>query len=128
VREPGVGWAVMMQGGCVNHIALKAADGTGERITMVTSLRAKDPMQKDVLNLTNVKRSSKLNELFQQWSAYRLDIIADRALIMKKEIVESNKSAEEISKSMTQWYEKQVEYLKTAVEEMRGSGREGSQF
>jgi ABC-type dipeptide/oligopeptide/nickel transport system ATPase subunit len=118
----------MMQGGCVNHIALKAADGTGERITMVTSLRAKDPMQKDVLNLTNVKRSSKLNELFQQWSAYRLDIIADRALIMKKEIVESNKSAEEISKSMAQWYEKQVEYLKTAVEEMRGSGREGSQF
>lgn len=128
VRGPGVGWAVMMQGGCVNHIALKASGGTGERITMVTSFRAKDPVQKDVSNLTNVKRSSELNKLFQQWSAYRLDVIAERALIMKKEIAESNNSAEDISTLMTQWYETQVEYLKTTVEEMRGSGREGSQF
>jgi len=128
VRGPGVGWAVMMQGGCVNHIALKASGGTGERVTMVTSFRAKDPLQKDVSNLTNVKRSSKLNELFQQWSTYRLDVLSERALIMKKELSEGRKSAEEISKSMTEWYETQLEYLKTTVEEMRGSGREGSQF
>jgi len=47
---------------------------------------------------------------------------------MKKDISEGTMSAEEISKSMTQWYETQLEYLKTTVEEMRGSGREGSQF
>jgi len=128
VRGPAVGWAVMMQGGCVKHIALKASGGTGERITMVTSFRAKDPLQKDVSNLTNVKRSSKLNELFQQWSMYRLEVLSQRALIMREDIAKGDKSAEEISVAMTTWYEKQMDYLKTTVEEMRGSGREGSQF
>jgi hypothetical protein len=128
VRGPGVGWAVMMQGGCVNHIALKAAGGTGERITMVTSFRAKDPLQKDVSNLKNVKRSSELNELFQQWSTYRLDVLSERALIKKREIAEGKMSAEDISVSMTKWYDEQVAYLRTTVEEMRGSGREGSQY
>lgn len=128
VKGPGVGWAVMMQGGCVNHIALKASGGTGERITMVTSFRARSPLEKDVSNLTNVKRSSKLDELFQQWSAYRLQVLSERALIMRNDIMEGKRSAEEISRSMDHWYTVQLEYLKTTVNEMRGPGREGSQF
>ncbi|KAK5744819.1 hypothetical protein LTR17_001896 [Elasticomyces elasticus] len=128
VRGPAVGWAVMMQGGCVKHIALKASGGTGERITMVTSFRAKDPMQKDVSNLVNVKRSSKHNELFQQWSTYRLDVLSQRALLMRNEIAKGEKTAEEISAMMTEWQAVQADYLKTTVDEMYGPGREGSQF
>jgi hypothetical protein len=50
-----VGSAVMMQGGLINHVALKAM-GMGERITMVTSFRPKDPGAWDGSNLGNVKK------------------------------------------------------------------------
>jgi len=128
VRGPGVGWAVMMQGGCVNHIALKAAEGTSERITMVTSFRAKDPLAKDVSNLRNVKRSSRCNELFEQWSAYRLDVLAERAAIMKRQIHDGNMTAAEIGEAMARWNDVQSEYMKATVSEMFGEGREGSQY
>jgi hypothetical protein len=52
-----VGSAVMMQGGSINHVALKAM-GMGERITMVTSFRPKDPGMWDGSNLGNVKKGS----------------------------------------------------------------------
>jgi hypothetical protein len=42
VKGPSVGSAVVLQGRSIEHAALKAF--TGERVTMVTSYRAKDPM------------------------------------------------------------------------------------
>jgi hypothetical protein len=52
VRFPGIGWAVMMQGICVEHIALKGQGAAG-RITMVSSFRPRDPLLKDWSNLVN---------------------------------------------------------------------------
>lgn len=45
-RGPSVGHCVVMQGREINHAALKAYN-VEERITMVTSFRAKDPMLND---------------------------------------------------------------------------------
>lgn len=45
-RGPSVGSCVVMQGRHISHAALRAY-GVGERITMVTSFRARDPMVHD---------------------------------------------------------------------------------
>jgi hypothetical protein len=119
VRGPGMGWAVMMQGRCIDHIALKAF-GTGERITMITSFRPKDPLAKDGSTLSNVKHSSRWNELFQQWTTYRLDVISTRALALKERIEKGDMSADEIRTGMESWNEEQIPYLKFTASEMIG--------
>ena len=86
IRGPQVGWAVMMQGGCIEHIALRAV-GTGERVTMVTSFRPRDPSLNDVSNLGNVKRSSHWDPLFKQWSSYRLEVLEKRSKLLRERIV-----------------------------------------
>jgi hypothetical protein len=127
VRGPGIGWAVMMQGGCINHIALKAS-GTGERVTLVTSFRPKDPAAKDMSNLINVKRSSRWDELFQQWTMYRLDVLAKRAEAFREELGRGGLEAKEIRERLGRWNEEQMKYLKWTEDEMKGNGREGSQY
>ncbi|EXJ79430.1 hypothetical protein A1O3_08932 [Capronia epimyces CBS 606.96] len=127
VRGPEVGWAVMMQGGCVEHIALKAM-GTGERVTMVTSFRAQDPHLKDVSNLGNVKRSSSWGPLFQQWSVYRLEVLEKRARFLKEHIRQGNLPGTEIAKLMAQWNEEQFAYMSHTAREMTGDGNPGSQY
>jgi hypothetical protein len=127
VRGPGIGWAVMMQGGCIEHIALRGV-GTGERISMVTSFRPRDPNVRDVSNLTNVKRSSKWDELFKQWSSYRLDVMSKRAADFKVKLDAKDMTASEIRDAVTAWKNEQIEYLNHTADEMMGDGREGSQY
>jgi len=127
VKGPGIGWAVMMQGGCIEHIALKAI-GTGERISMVTSFRAKDPLAKDISKLGSVKRSSKLNVLFQQWSSYRLDVLAERVAIFRERLEAGDMSAEDITKAMAEWNEEQFAYMKYTATQMMGDGNPGSEY
>ncbi|KAI1610284.1 hypothetical protein EDD36DRAFT_443742 [Exophiala viscosa] len=126
-RGPQVGWAVMMQGGCIEHIALKAK-GTGERVTMVTSFRPKDPNLKDVSNLGNVKRSSNWDALFKQWSTYRLDVLEKRAKYLRDRIQEGSLPATEIAKLMAEWNEEQFAYMNHTAVEMTGDGNAGSQY
>lgn len=127
VRGPQVGWAVMMQGGCIEHIALKA-QGTGERVTMVTSFRPRDPNLKDVSNLGNDKRSSSWDALFKQWSTYRLDVLEKRAKFLRERIQKEGLSATEIAKLMGEWNEEQFAYMKHTAVEMTGEGNAGSQY
>jgi hypothetical protein len=127
IRGPQVGWAVMMQGGCVEHIALKAV-GTGERVTMVTSFRPRDPTLKDVSNLGNVKKSSSWDQLFKQWSVYRLGVVEKRARLLREKIEQGNLSGVEISKMMAQWNEEQFAYMNHTAVEMTGDGNPGSQY
>jgi hypothetical protein len=126
VRGPQTGWAVMMQGGCIEHIALRAV-GTGERVSMVTSFRPRDPTQKDVSNLGNVKRSSRWDQLFKQWTSYRLEVLEKRSKLLRERIAAGQFSAEEIVKMTTEWNEEQFAYMKHTAVEMRGPGNEGSQ-
>lgn len=114
---PGVGWAVMMQGGCINHIALRAY-GCRERITMVTSFKARDPLAKDMSTLNITNKSSRLDELFFQWTTYRMDIISKRAAALKDEITNGHMSAEDIKKKMDDWVHEQTTYLNITCREM----------
>ncbi|KIW73249.1 hypothetical protein PV04_01382 [Phialophora macrospora] len=126
IRGPQVGWAVMMQGGCIEHIALRAI-GTGERVTMVTSFRPRDPSLKDVSNLGNVKKSSRWDQLFKQWSTYRLEVLEKRSRLLRERIANGQFSGDEIAKLMAEWNEEQFAYMKHTAVEMIGPGNEGSQ-
>ena len=123
VRGPQIGSAVMMQGGLINHVALKAM-GTGERITMVTSFRPKDPKAYDNSNLGNVKRVSDHDKLFQQWTEYRAGVLAKRAEGFKDSL--RGLTADEIRKTADEWAKEQIEYLNTTVREMTDQGKKGN--
>ncbi|KAJ9608213.1 hypothetical protein H2200_007201 [Cladophialophora chaetospira] len=127
VRGPQVGWGVMMQGGCIEHIALRAI-GTGERVTMVTSFRPRDPSLKDMSNLGNVKKSSRWDQLFTQWSTYRLDVLEKRSKLLRERIANAQLSGAKIAKLMGEWNEEQFEYMNHTAEQMTGTGNEGSQY
>ncbi|KAH8807844.1 hypothetical protein F5884DRAFT_821401 [Xylogone sp. PMI_703] len=123
VRGPQIGSAVMMQGGLINHVALKAM-GAGERITMVTSFRPKDPKAYDGSNLGNVKKVSDHSRLFEQWTSYRAGVLAKRADAFKDSL--TGLSAEEIHKITKAWADEQIEYIKTTVRELTDEGHKGN--
>jgi hypothetical protein len=66
-----------MQGRYIEHQALKAFGGR-ERISMVTSFRAKSPFVRDETVLTGVRGISPLSELYTQYTEYRLEILEER--------------------------------------------------
>ncbi|EXJ79527.1 hypothetical protein A1O3_07806 [Capronia epimyces CBS 606.96] len=117
VRGPELGYAVVMQGGSIHHAALKQ-HGAGERITMVTSLRPKDPLAIDGTTLGRVKIVSDPDALFKQWTTYRMDVVSARALALKKKFVEESLSGEEIREEMKKWVDEQKKYLDFTVTEM----------
>ncbi|KAB8277080.1 hypothetical protein BDV30DRAFT_223679 [Aspergillus minisclerotigenes] len=77
VRGPAMGTAVVMQGRYIEHQALKAFGGK-ERISMITSFRAKSPLVKDDCVLTGVRPISNVLELYREWSEYRLKVLEER--------------------------------------------------
>ena len=117
VRGPAMGYAVVMQGGSINHAALKQ-HGVGERITMVTALRPKDPLVQDGTTLSRVKIVSDPDELFKQWTTYRMDIISARAQAIKKRFEEGKLSGGQIRQEMCKWVEDQKAYLDFTCTEM----------
>lgn len=107
VGSPGEGWAVILQGGLIEHVALRAF-GYGERITMVTSFRPKDARVYDNSVLTTVRPISKLAELYEQWFRYRSEVLKKRCEQTKgKEVLE-----------MKRWCEEQIMWLKRTMDEM----------
>jgi len=123
VRGPQIGSAVMMQGGLINHVALKAL-GAGERITMVTSFRPKDPKAYDSSNLGNVKKVSDHDKLFYQWSSYRAGVLAKRTEVFQASLMGLN--AKEIQMKTLEWAEEQIEYLKITARELTDEGEKGN--
>ncbi|KAE8162375.1 hypothetical protein BDV40DRAFT_288520 [Aspergillus tamarii] len=77
VRGPAMGTAVVMQGRYIEHQALKAFGGR-ERISMITSFRAKSALVKDDTVLTGVRPISNVLELYREWSEYRLKVLEER--------------------------------------------------
>lgn len=117
-----VGSAVMMQGGLITHVALKAM-GMNERITMITSFRPKDPCKWDGSNLRNVKYVSNHDKLFEEWTRYRVEVLEKRAEAFKKSLV--GLKAKEIHAKAKQWADEQNAYLDTTVTEMTDEGMKG---
>ncbi|KAG0650767.1 hypothetical protein D0Z07_2827 [Hyphodiscus hymeniophilus] len=80
VRSPQMGHAVILQGRSVSHIA-RPAGNMKERITIVTSFRPRDPRLYDDSSNMNVRGVSTLNELYYQWTSYRLRLLSERFAI-----------------------------------------------
>jgi hypothetical protein len=85
---------------------------------MVTSFKAKDPLLKDMSTLNITNKSSRLEELFLQWTTYRMDVLAKRATAIGAEIAKGTLSADEIKSKMDEWVREQVNYLKITCREM----------
>lgn len=117
MRQPGMGYAVMMQGSLVSHAALRTL-GSGERITFVVSMKPKDPTQLDTSTLRTVKPISNVDELFRQWTGYRLDVLARRAEIIRERLQEEGRPAEETHRLTKEWAQEQINYLQATVNEM----------
>ncbi|KAJ3463549.1 hypothetical protein MRS44_008335 [Fusarium solani] len=118
VRGPVQGTAVVMQGRYIEHQALKAFGGR-ERIAMVTSFRAKNPLTKDETVLTGVRGISDLSALYHQYTEYRLEILEERIRHFQKQ--ERNR---EIAKrpynipDARRWILEQKEFLEDMLEEI----------
>jgi hypothetical protein len=85
---------------------------------MVTSFKAKDPLAKDMSTLNITNKSSRLEELFLQWTTYRMDVVSKRASAIKEEIGSGQLSAETIKKKMDDWVKQQTSYLEITCREM----------
>ncbi|CUA70948.1 hypothetical protein RSOLAG22IIIB_09222 [Rhizoctonia solani] len=124
IRGPQMGWAVMLQGRYIDHVALNAS-GAPERVTMVTSYRAKDVMVADDSVLTTIRPMVNLNELYFEWSTYRLDLLSERfkrqseAFKKKRENGQGPWGEEIVNKDeFKAWCREQIKYLQTTIDEM----------
>jgi len=124
VRGPQMGWAIMLQGRYIDHVAL-GAFGAPERVTMVTSFRAKDPLLRDDSVLTTIRPVANLNELYYQWSTYRLDLLTERFKRQSEELKKKRGDGqgpwgEEIvnKDEFKTWCRDQIKYLQTTIDEM----------
>ncbi|KEF55865.1 uncharacterized protein A1O9_07445 [Exophiala aquamarina CBS 119918] len=134
VKAPQMGCAAILQGRYITHTAAPAAN-MPERITIVTSFRPKDPTLLDETTNANVRNKSVLTELYYQWTTYRLDVLAQRALIAKKELEDRYKKNVEMSdpdgkpgmcrketvnvEEVQKWGMEQIEYIRQTLHEMR---------
>jgi hypothetical protein len=112
IASPGEGWATVLQGRLIEHVALRAF-GQGERITMVTSFRPKDARVRDDSVLTTVRPVSKLAELYEQWFRYRSEVLKKRC---EEHVGCSNQDARVVE--MKRWCEEQILWLRHTMEEM----------
>ncbi|KAL5638123.1 hypothetical protein ACGC1H_004991 [Rhizoctonia solani] len=124
IRGPQMGWAIMLQGRYIDHVAL-GAHGAPERVTMVTSYRARDVMVADDSVLTTIRPMANLNELYYEWTTYRLDLLSERfkqqsKLLKKKREDGQGQWGEEIVKKdeLKAWCREQIKYLQTTIDEM----------
>jgi hypothetical protein len=117
VASPGMGWAIILQGRLVEHVALRAF-GFGERITMVTSFRPKKSTARDSSVLTTVRPVSKLGELYEQWFRYRADVLRRRCVKENlPNLSHGASSAAEVEK-LQKWCKEQIAWLTGTLEEM----------
>ncbi|GAA5865192.1 hypothetical protein JCM8547_008309 [Rhodosporidiobolus lusitaniae] len=129
VRGPSVGSCVVLQGRHITHAALRAY-GAGERCTLVTSFRARDPMVNDASVLPTIRIISKKNRLNYQWTDYRFKLLSERFAIMAKQLEDKKKSfgpeddadglggREVVNiEEMTKFIDQQIAYLETTKRE-----------
>jgi len=123
IRGPELGYTCILQGRYINHIACKALNAK-ERITMVTSFRAKDVTLPDESVLDTIRPISKRNRLNAQWSSYRLKLVAERMTLLANKIDEESKDDVNAVKdvcnkeTMQAFLDEQVKYLQHGINEM----------
>ncbi|KAI0515279.1 hypothetical protein F5B22DRAFT_195564 [Xylaria bambusicola] len=118
VRGPQMGCAVVLQGRYIEHEALRTL-GTTERITMVTSFRPRDPLKKDDTVLTTVRPISNINELYNQFAEYRLQILEERIRMQLREIRDLSAAGRRVAtKKLKRFFEEQESFLAHMNREM----------
>lgn len=119
IEGPKLGYGAVLQGRLIEHIAPKPLGGL-ERITMVTSYRAKDPLKHDGSVLKTVKpewnTGSRYNDFYPDWIKCRLDTMEKRFSHLKEKMIDSSG---EFDKKFCMDYLKELEeYLKNTHDEM----------
>ncbi|KAI1356296.1 hypothetical protein F5Y01DRAFT_323766 [Xylaria sp. FL0043] len=118
LRGPQMGCAVVLQGRYIEHEALRTL-GTTERITMVTSFRPRDPFQRDDTVLTTVRPISNINDLYNQFAEYRLQMLEERIRMQLKEIRDHSAAGRRVAtKKLKKFLEEQESFLAHMNREM----------
>lgn len=122
VKSPGVGQALVFQGGQILHAALPTINSS-ERITLVTSFRPKLSVPKglfyDMSHLGNVRRYSNLTVLYEQWQDYRFDVMIAHMAHMDKKMLEDQLARKrfDVDEYMV-WRAALDQYYQKTIEEM----------
>lgn len=115
---PAQGTAVVMQGRYINHQALKALGGA-ERISMITSFRPRSSDLPDESVLTGVRGISNLNELYSEYTQYRLELLEDRFRAQGRrqhQRVAEGKPFD--TRDVKEFLRQQKEYIETTLNEL----------
>ncbi|CAG9984086.1 unnamed protein product [Clonostachys byssicola] len=111
VRGPSMGTSCIMQGRYIEHAAL-TAEGIPERIAIVTAFRPKDPLVTDEIILTGSRPISHKEDLYYQYSRYRLDVIEARSRHQFKKIMEHKRYGRDFdANEMKQWLAQQRDFI-----------------
>ncbi|KAG7858119.1 hypothetical protein KL919_003377 [Ogataea angusta] len=98
---PAKGKATVLQGRKLTHLAALPV-GYTERITTVTSYRAKDSTKPETSVLKTVKPEnnfgSMYNEFYPEWISYRMKVISDRAIAIGEEFERKRRNGETFDK------------------------------
>ncbi|KAK4499960.1 hypothetical protein PRZ48_008146 [Zasmidium cellare] len=118
VRGPQMGCAVVMQGRCITHQALRAL-GAQERITMVTSFRPKSPHYRDDVSLATVRGISNISDLYHEFSEYRLEMLEERIRHQLKKLRGAHGAGKRTdTKQIKAFLKEQMEFLERTDEEL----------
>lgn len=100
-----------MQGRYITHQALRAL-GAQERITLVTSFRARSPLLPDDSNLRTVRGISDISEVYYQFSKYRLEILEARIRDQLKRLNDAHTAGKKTNtKGLKTFFEEQEHFL-----------------
>lgn len=129
-----------MQGRYIKHTAAPV-ENMPERVTIVTSFRPRNPHMIDETTNANIRNKSHLTEIYYQWTTYRLDVLAQRAIqtveALKGQYAENVKNSDPEGKSgdcrvetvnvakMQEWAEQQISYIQQTMYEMRPLNDQG---
>lgn len=112
------GHAVVLQGRYIEHQALRTL-GTTERITMVTSFRPRNPLVRDDTVLTTVRPISNINDLYNQFAEYRLQMLEERIRLQLKELHDLSAAGRRVAtKKLKAFLGEQEEFLAHMRREM----------
>lgn len=129
---PAKGKATVLQGRKLVHLAPKPL-GFTERITAVTSYRAKDSMKPEGSVLSTVKPEvqygSLYNQFYPEWVDYRMNVIKDRADYIQKTFNTAKETGKDFDKEKATELLKDLEaYTRKTWTEMQVSDDEWQQY
>lgn len=127
IPDPKLGWACVLQGRYIRHFASRAIGGT-ERITHVTSFKARDVWQRDDSFfghiIPEVHYVTQYNQFYPDYASYRATYIAKQCEALSKEVLRKRENGEDFDKEATMnAFLKMAEYLRDTVKETEYTDR-----